>query len=143
MNVKTVTLVAVVLLGLLTGCGSESSGTTKSATATVPTTVSPADLERSGEFWMTLSPDLRDDLVEAAKERRAEELPDAAASLRAADRASLVSEIEKHFSNAGNREDAIYSAYLEATQRLAMDSLNQALDGMERLCEGDPRPAQC
>jgi hypothetical protein len=129
-----VALLGVVALG---GCGGGSDG------AETPTAVTADDLEKDGAFWLSLTPDLKDDLVEAGKERLAEERPDGAAQIRRYATADLVAEIEKQYANESKRSQDIFGVYRQANDTLAMGGLNDALGGLDELCSGSDAPAEC
>lgn len=109
------------------GCG----GDDESSAADKPTSVVAADLDKSGEFWLTLTPDLKDELVDYGKDRLGEERPDGASSIRAVDGDELVSEMDKRYSNEAKRESTIYETYRGANDEIAQDTLDELLPQLE------------
>jgi hypothetical protein len=120
-------LVAILVLA---GCG-DGGGTASEPPR--PTSVSVADLQRDGTFWRELTPDLKDDLVDAAKERFANSHPDGATKIRAVDRAALVAEIDKQYTNVGNRTLDIDAVYQRANGKIALDSFNETMSQLDDL----------
>lgn len=134
-------LVGVFSLGALTACGGDA-GATKAAAET-PTTVSADDLDREGEFWRSLTPDLKDVLVDLGKDRLAEERPDGAAQIQALSTGELVAEIDKQYTNQGKRDQSIYVTYTGANNRIAMGTFRDAMGKMDSLCSGPDAPPEC
>jgi hypothetical protein len=141
MSARIATLVVLAgLLALLTGCGGNdgSAGTTNA-----PTAVTAADLDRDGTYWLTLTPDLKDELVSLGKTRLSAERPDGAAGIRAIPTDDLVAEIEKQYTNVSKRSATIYTTYVGANDTLAKAGLDDALNRLGQLCDSTPRPPQC
>lgn len=136
---RWIALLLVAALGLgVTACGSDEP---KSKPA--PTTVSSNDLDKAGEFWLSLTPDLKDELVDIGKQRLGEERPDGATGIQALDTDKLVAEIDKQYANQSKRSQAIYAVYALANNTLAKANLDDALDGLNQLCNSEPKPAEC
>jgi hypothetical protein len=108
---------------LLAGCGASS--------APRPTRVTPADLGRAGDFWRDLTPDLKDDLIDAAKDRFASSHPDGATQIQAADGTALVAEIDKQYTNEANRPLAIYTIYQRANGKLAYAAFRRTMGQLD------------
>ena len=103
------------------------------STSRAPTTVAADDLDRDGTFWLSLTPDLRDELVEKAKERFADAHPDGATKIVAVDTAGLVAEIDKQYANEAKRAQDIYSTYELANRKQALARFNDAMSQLEDL----------
>lgn len=127
------------LLGLLllsiAGCGGSGQDT--------PTSVSADDLGKTGEFWLKLTPDLKDELVNHGKEKLGEVRPDGATAILAVNTEELVNEIDKQYANKSKSADTVYDTYIGANDALAQADLNGALDQLDQLCDGVPAPPQC
>ena len=117
-------------LSLLTvaivGCGDDEP-----SAAERPASVVAADLDKNGGFWLTLTPDLKDELVDHGKDRLGEERPDGASYIRAVDGDELVAEMDKQYSNQAKRESTIYEIYRGANDKLAQDTLDELLPQLE------------
>ena len=96
-----------------------------------PTTVSPADLEKDGEFWASLSPDLKDELIEIAQDRLGEERPDGASEIDALAAAELTGEMEKQYANESKRDQEIYAVYRQANDLIARRRLEELIPQIE------------
>lgn len=131
----------IVGLLLLVGCGDEE--TTATPTQTVPTSVSANDLERDGEFWRSLTPDLKEDLVNLAKDRRAEQRPEVANSTRASDNDELVAEIDQEYTNASKRGSEVFTVYGGVVSEQARETLDDAVNQLDQLCSGEAAPPEC
>jgi hypothetical protein len=125
---KTLRLAAGALaVGLmLAACGGAS-------TPAKPTSVSAADLTKTGEFWNALTVDLKDELVSAGKDRLGEERSDGATQIRAVDTSALEREMDKQFTNTAKRSQTIYSIYRGANDDLAKERLDSLMGQLETL----------
>jgi len=84
-----------------------------------PTNVSAADLEsQSGEFWISLTPDLKEKLVEAGKDRLGSERPDGSSQIHALSNDDLIAEIDQEYENESKRDSTIYDTYVGANDEL-------------------------
>ena len=121
----------VLLLGALVaaGCGGDDA-------PEPPTAVAAADLDENGEFWITLTPDLKDELIDMGKQRLGEERPDGASGIQAMDTRGLVAEVDKQYANKSKRTDSIYETYTGANDKFAKANLDDALNGLDQL-EGE------
>jgi hypothetical protein len=116
-------VVVAALGGLATpGCGGDDNET--------PPAVTDSDLQRDGEFWTSLTPDLKDELVEIGKDRLARERGNV---VLGADTGELVAEIDKEYANQSKRSTSIFDTYVVANNKLAGEELDRALDQMETL----------
>jgi hypothetical protein len=102
---------------LATGCGGEDQGAERPAP---PSSVTTADLQRDGNFWNSLTPDLKDDLVDFGKDRLAEER---GSSVRQYDNDELVAEIDREYTNQAKVSADIYGTYVGANNALASETL--------------------
>jgi hypothetical protein len=109
-------VVLVVLLAVLAGCGGGSSK---------PTSVSQADLQKDGPFWKSLTPDLRDELVDMGKNKLGQERPDGATQITAVDNTKLIAEMDKQYANSSKQSQTIYDTYVGANDKIAHDTFNQ------------------
>lgn len=117
-------LVAIMFAFLLAGCGGEGGGEK-------PTSVAPADLEKTGELWNDLTPDLKEELVESGKDKLGEERPDGASLIGAVDNDKLVSEIDQEYANEAKRSETIYETYKGANDEIAGETLDELLPKLE------------
>jgi hypothetical protein len=132
----SILLCAVLLAGTMTACGSADE-------PQAPTAVTKADLDKSGEFWLSLTPDLKDELIIMGKARLGEQRPDGAAQIAAVPADKLIAEIEKTYTNESKRDETVFFTYAEANDALARAQLNDALGQMDQLCSGMNPPPQC
>jgi len=139
--------VALIVLALgtfgLTACGSSEGEAPASTTQAAPTAITSADLDKDGSFWLTLTPDLKDELIGIGKGRLGEQRPDGATGIQAVDTSKLVSEVDKQYANQAKRASSIYETYTKANDTFAKAGLDDALDGLNQLCNSEPRPEQC
>ena len=108
-----------------------------------PTSVTETDLEKDGTFWRTLTPDLKDELVEFGKSRLGEQRPDGATGIKAMPTDKLVAEVEKNYANASKRRSTIISIYTGANDKLAGANFDDAINQLDQLCNTEPRPPEC
>ena len=123
----------------LVACGGDSD----EQEAAPPTSVTAADLTKTGEFWNTLTPDLKDELVGLAKDQEASESPDRANEIQARDTDQYVAEIDKQYTNAAKRAETVEATYAAVVKALAMETLSGALNQLDQLCDSEPRPPEC
>jgi hypothetical protein len=114
---------------LATGCGGEDQGAERPAP---PSSVTTADLQRDGNFWNSLTPDLKDDLVDFGKDRLAEER---GSSVRQYDNDELVAEIDREYTNQAKVSADIYGTYVGANNALASETLDDAVTELDQLEE--------
>lgn len=112
------------------GCGGDSDNNA-AAVAQTPTAVTAEDLQKTGEFWIELTPDLKDELVNAGKDQLGIERPDGATEIKAVDDDALIEEINKQYTNAAKRPASIYRTYVAANDALAMERFNQLAPALE------------
>jgi len=139
----TLAVAAVLAIFVLAACGSSSSDKRTATAPPTPTAVAADDLQKDGQFWVSLTEDLKDELVGLGKEQLGEDRPDGATGIQAVDTAKLVAEIDKQYSNTAKRATTIYSTYTGANDTLAKGDLDNALDGLDQLCNSEPKPPQC
>lgn len=134
------TMAMLILIGALSlvACG----GAEKEQPAK-PTSVVAGDLDKDGNFWLTLTPDLKDELVELGKSRLGEQRPDGATGIRAMSADKLVVEVEKEYANASKRSSTIFSTYTGANDKLAAANFDDAINQLDQLCNSEPRPPEC
>jgi hypothetical protein len=106
------------------GCGGDDS-------EDKPTEVGEADLQKDGEFWNSLTPDLKDQLVEAGQDRLGKERPDGASEIDAIDTAQVVQEIDKQYTNEGKRGQKIYDTYVSANDTIARQQFEEVAPELE------------
>lgn len=90
-----------------------------------PTSVSAADLDKTGELWVVLTPDLKRELIDDAKVRLGEERPDGADEIRAIREQELIDRIDDEYANETNRRQTIYETYTFATEDAARENFNE------------------
>lgn len=112
---------------VLVGCGSGSSK---------PTSVSPADLNRTGAFWLSLTGDLRQTLVEACQAQLGHERPAGASEISATPPNRLVQQIDLQYENAAKRTSTIYSTCVGANDQLATEKLRSLAPALEGEASG-------
>jgi hypothetical protein len=106
-------VVTSIVVASISGCGGSGP----------PTDVSAADLEgQSGEFWISLTPDLKEELVEAGKNRLGSERPDGSSQIHAAPNDDLIAEIDQEYENESKRDSTIYDIYVGANDELARET---------------------
>jgi hypothetical protein len=98
-----------------------------------PTSVTTEDLARSGEFWNSLTPDLKDELIDMAKEEAAAAHPPGAFGIRATDTGTLVREVDKEYANEAKQEVSIYDTYNGASAGLARERFDDAMNQIDQL----------
>lgn len=103
------------------GCGGESS----------PTSVSSEDLTQSGSFWSSLSPDLKDELIDFGKDKLSEERPEGASSIQAVRSSELVDEIDGQYENDSKSDAEIYDTYVEANDQALQEDFSELIPGLE------------
>lgn len=140
---KTVAVALAALLSIFAVAGCGGSDDEKAAAKPKPTAVALADLDKDGNFWLALTPDLKDELVELGKSRLGEQRPGGATGIRAVPTADLVAEIEKQYANQSKRSATIYATYTGANDKIAGARLDDALSGLEQLCSEEPPPPEC
>jgi hypothetical protein len=116
-------LVLISAVGVTLGCGDDEPEK--------PTSVSEADLQKDGEFWRSLTPDLKDQLVEAGQQRLGQERPDGATEIDAIETSELVTEIDKQYSNEGKRSQTIYETYVMANDTIAREQFEELAPELE------------
>lgn len=97
-----------------------------------PTAVAAEDLQKDGEFWRSLTPDLKDKLVELGQQRLGEQRPDGASEIDALDTAELVTEIDKQYSNESKRTQTIFETYTAANDTIARRQFEQLTPELEQ-----------
>ena len=121
---KPLSLIKILFLlalagAVLLGCG----GSTK------PTKVTAADLNRDGDFWKSLSPDLKDELMDLARRRLDREAPAPSANdygstnragqvLRAIERETFTAEVDKQYTNEAKRRNTIFETWRQVASEL-------------------------
>ena len=110
--------------GALISCG--SGGSEK------PTKVEESDLNEQGDFWTSLTADLKDELVELGQARLGTERPDGASEIDAIDTARVVAEIDKQYSNEAKRSQTIYETYRQANDTIARSQLEELIPELEQ-----------
>jgi len=138
---KAPSVLVIVLLSALAlvACG----GSDEAAEAPKPTSVTAADLDKDGTFWVSLTPDLKDELVDLGKSRLGEDRPDGAPGIKAVPTSDLIAEMEKDYANEAKRSTSIYVTYTAANDKIAQAKLNDALGGLDELCNGPTPPPEC
>lgn len=126
-------LIGVLSVGALAACGG-------SAGAEAPAAVSSADLGKDGEFWRGLTPDLKDELVELAKDRLADDRPSGGTHIKAFPTGGLVDEVEKQYANESKRDRAIFTVYTQANDRVAAARVSEIDREIELLCSTEEIP---
>lgn len=106
---------------LVAGCGGGSA----------PTSVSSTDLSETGDFWNSLTADLKVELVELGKNQLGEERPDGASVISAVSNDELVEEIDTQYSNEAKRSTSIYDTYVGANDQLLGESYKELVPGLE------------
>lgn len=138
---RHVKLIPVLLcLALLSGTMAACGGADEPK---APTAVAQADLDKTGDFWLSLTPDLKDELIVMGKARLGQQRPDGAAQIAAVPADRLIAEMEKTFSNESKRDETVFFTYAEANDTLARAQLDDALGQMDQLCNGVNPPPQC
>jgi hypothetical protein len=113
----------MLLVGIaLSGCGSSGAK---------PTTVELADLSRAGAFWLSLTGDLRQTLVEDCQERLAQERPAGASEIRATPPQRLIQQIDLQYENPAKRPTSIYQTCVGANDQLAAEKLRSLVPALE------------
>ena len=115
---------------LLAGCGGEDKAAAPAAPEK-PTVVTEADLNKKGDFWVRLTPDLKDELIDAGKQKLGGDRPDGASNITAIDGDKLVEEMDKQYSNVSKRTSTIYSTYVVANDAIALDTFNELVPQLE------------
>lgn len=110
--------------GVIVGCGGGGE-------PEKPTVVTSADLNKDGHFWKLLTPDLKDDMVRAGKDKLGEERPDGAVEIAAVDADELITEIDKQYANASKLKVSIYQVYSLANDLIAQARLNELLPQLQ------------
>lgn len=131
-RLAVLTIVMCLTAGSLSSCGGDDGGDAPEK----PTTVTAADLDKDGHFWVQLTPDLKDELVDAGKTKLGEQRPDGASNIRAIDSDELVTEIDKQYSNESKREATIYETYVGANDKIARETF----EGLVPQLEGEDAP---
>lgn len=108
----------------LVACGSDDSDEK-------PTAVNEADLNKDGEFWNSLTPDLKDQLVEAGQDRLGKERPDGASEIDAIATAQVVQELDKQYTNEAKRSQTIYDTYVSANDTIAREQFEELAPELE------------
>jgi hypothetical protein len=121
-----IAMVSTVLALLFGACGANEPAKPKA-----PTAVTAADLDKDGTFWVRLTPDLKDELVNEGKVRLGKLRPDGASGIQAMDDDELIAEIDKTYSNTGNRSEQIYYAYMGANDAMAKAQFDVAMGEIE------------
>lgn len=121
-------LVAVVVGTLAGGCG---SGIAK------PTSVAPADLDRSGSFWLSLTDDLKQTLTGDCQERLAHERPEGASEIEAVPPRQLIQRIDVQYENSAKRANSIFATCVGANDELAGEKLRSLEPALEAQSEGE------
>jgi len=124
----TLWLCLLVVCAATQGCGGEES---EPAAVKKPTSVVAADLDKNGDYWNTLTPDLKDELVTQGQSRLGDERPDGADDIRAIDTDELVAEIDKQYSNEAKRRASIYETYTGANDQLARERLEELIPQLQ------------
>lgn len=114
-------VVALVLLAVCAGCGGSEA----------PTSVAADDLSQTGDFWNSLTPDLKVELVEFGKDRLGGERPDGASVIAAVSNDDLVDQIDTQYTNEAKQSTSIYDTYVGANDQLAGESLDALIPGLE------------
>jgi hypothetical protein len=122
--VQAVTVVALAAL-LVGACGGGDPEP--------PTSVTTADLESGGEFWNSLTPDLKDELIDMAKEEAAAAHPPGAFGIRATNTETLVREVDKEYANEAKQDVSIYDTYNGASAGLARERFDDAMNQIDQL----------
>ncbi len=107
---------------VLAGCGSSGSKRTF---------VTPADLNRTGAFWLSLTGDLRQTLVGKPAKTDSDTNDRTARQIRATPPSRLVQQIDLQYENAAKRTSTIYSTYVGANDQLAAEKLRSLAPALE------------
>lgn len=111
---------------IVAGCGGASK----------PTSVTTADLNRNGAFWLSLTGDLRQTLVEDCQERLAQERPEGASGIRATPPNRLIQQMNLQYENAAKRANSIYRTCVRANDQLAYEKFKGLVPKLEAEGEG-------
>ena len=117
-------LLILVAVGATFGCGGDDD-------SSKPTEVSESDLQKDGDFWRSLTPDLKDQLVEFGQQRLGQERPDGATEIDAIETSPLVTEVDKQYSNEGKRSQTIYETYVMANDTIARQQFEELAPDLE------------
>lgn len=104
--IRIIAFVVFGLIFILAGCGDDEE-------PAKPTKVTVADLRQDGEFWQSLTPDLKDELASLCKrqvgDRRAESSgePTVANRIESIPTAEVVTYVDKQYSNAAKMKSLI------------------------------------
>lgn len=130
---RTAVLIALGVVILLAGAGVVLAVTQQGASEDAPPArVTAADLAKDGRFWISLTPDLKDDLVDFAKSRLAEQR---GPEVQLMDNGELVAGIDREFTNPAKQAQDIYGIYVGANNALAQEDLDGALTELDALEE--------
>jgi hypothetical protein len=111
---------------IVTGCGGASK----------PTSVTTADLNRNGAFWLSLTGDLRQTLVEDCQERLAHERPEGASEIHATPPNRLIQQMNLQYENAAKQADSIYRTCVRSNDQLAYEKFKGLAPKLEAEREG-------
>jgi hypothetical protein len=101
------------------------------------TSVAPSDLNRNGNFWRSLTGDLKLTLTEDCKQRLARQRPEAASLIEAESTEPLIRRIDLQFENTAKRTHAIYETCADANDELAGEKLKSLAPALEAQSEGE------
>lgn len=134
-------LIGVVATAGLAGCGDSGApkdgGQQEAAAVAVPSSVSPADLDRDGRFWAVLPSGLKYDLVQSGIDRLAAERPAAKDQFDTLAEPPVEREIDKQYATPANRSRSIYAALKQANDTLAKHRYDKIRRHLERLQNGE------
>jgi hypothetical protein len=117
---------ALTIAALAAGCGGSDE-------PAAPTSISEADLQKTGEFWNSLTPDLKDELADACKERVGGQRADSSGDPSVANRiqsiptAEVVSYVDKQYANQSKLGSEISINCGGAIDENIQQSLDEAL----------------